>query len=49
MIWQGHIDALNALGYQPVLAFNPYWDRRGMTFTDPDGWRIVLQNTAWTI
>jgi hypothetical protein len=34
-------------GYQPVPAFNPYWDRQGLTFADPDGYRVVLQNAAW--
>lgn len=34
-------------GYEPVAAFNPYWDRQGKTFEDPDGYRIVLQNAAW--
>jgi hypothetical protein len=31
-----------------VAAFNPYWDRDGVTFEDPDGYRIVLQNAAWS-
>jgi len=26
---------------------NPYWDVNGVTFEDPDGWRIVLQNAGW--
>ena len=30
-----------------VKAFNGYWDARGATFEDPDGYRIVLQNAAW--
>ena len=35
-------------GFQPVAAFNPYWDRDGVTFEDPDGYRVVLQCAAWT-
>lgn len=31
----------------PVSSFNPYWDREGVTFEDPDGCRIVLRNAAW--
>ncbi|GJN78556.1 hypothetical protein PLIIFM63780_002050 [Purpureocillium lilacinum] len=31
-------------GFEPVTAFNPYWDRCGKTFEDPDGYRIVLAN-----
>jgi catechol 2,3-dioxygenase-like lactoylglutathione lyase family enzyme len=45
--WRGAIDHLRALGHEPVPAGNPYWDRQGCTFADPDGYRIVLQNAAW--
>jgi catechol 2,3-dioxygenase-like lactoylglutathione lyase family enzyme len=45
--WQQAIDRLEQHGYQPVPAFNPYWDRLGKTFADPDGYRVVLQNAAW--
>ena len=38
---------LRQAGHQPVPAFNPYWDRQGKTFEDPDGYRVVLQNAAW--
>jgi len=24
-------------GFDPIPAFNPYWDRDGVTFEDPDG------------
>ncbi|MDQ1589847.1 MAG: hypothetical protein QOG71_474 [Pyrinomonadaceae bacterium] len=37
---------LAALGYPAVAAENPYWDARGVTVADPDGWRVVLMNTA---
>jgi catechol 2,3-dioxygenase-like lactoylglutathione lyase family enzyme len=29
-------------GVVPVPSANPYWDRVGVTITDPDGFRIVL-------
>jgi catechol 2,3-dioxygenase-like lactoylglutathione lyase family enzyme len=45
--WQQAIDRLERHGYQPVTAFNPYWDRHGKTFADPDGYRVVLQNATW--
>jgi len=45
--WQRAIDRLERHGYKSVPAFNPYWDRQGRTFADPDGYRIVLQNAAW--
>ena len=45
--WERAVDRLEAKGHRPVPAFNPYWDRRGRTFADPDGYRIVLQNAPW--
>lgn len=45
--WQGAIDRMRAAGYEPVPSFNPYWDRAGRTFEDPDGYRVVLQNASW--
>ncbi|MBQ0709331.1 VOC family protein [Ochrobactrum sp. AP1BH01-1] len=45
--WQASVDRLQARGFTPVPAFNPYWDRKGKTFEDPDGYRIVLQNASW--
>ncbi len=45
--WQAAVERLERAGYEPVQAFNPYWDRKGRTFEDPDGYRVVLQNAAW--
>jgi catechol 2,3-dioxygenase-like lactoylglutathione lyase family enzyme len=45
--WQQAVDRLELHGYRPVPAFNPYWERRGKTFADPDGYRVVLENAAW--
>jgi catechol 2,3-dioxygenase-like lactoylglutathione lyase family enzyme len=45
--WQGAIDRMKVTGYQPVKSYNPYWDRTGATFEDPDGYRVVLQNEVW--
>jgi hypothetical protein len=36
-------------GYAAVTSSNPYWDKMGKTFEDPDGYRVVLQQAAWTI
>lgn len=41
------VDRMRGAGFLPVPAFNPYWDRQGMTFEDPDGYRIVFQRTSW--
>jgi catechol 2,3-dioxygenase-like lactoylglutathione lyase family enzyme len=45
--WRAALARLEQAGYQPVPAFNPYWDRHGKTFADPDDYRVVLQNAAW--
>jgi catechol 2,3-dioxygenase-like lactoylglutathione lyase family enzyme len=45
--WQAAIARLEAAGYSSVKSFNPYWDRHGRTFEDPDGYRVVLQNADW--
>src|SRR6187549_501432 len=41
--WQAAVTRFQRGGYEPVRAFNPYWDRLGLTFEDPDGYRVVLQ------
>lgn len=45
--WQAVVDRLVAAGHAAVPAFNPYWDARGLTFRDPDGYRVVLQCAGW--
>jgi hypothetical protein len=47
--WQEAVTRFERAGYQPVRAFNPYWDRLGLTFEDPDGYRVVLQRDAWEL
>ncbi len=46
--WQAAVERMQACGFAPVPSLNPYWDARGKTFEDPDGYRVVLQNAAWT-
>jgi len=46
--WTSTVEQMVAAGYTPVPSLNPYWDRRGLTFEDPDGYRVVLQNAAWS-
>lgn len=46
--WTAAVQSMRDAGFNPVPAFNPYWDRDGLTFEDPDGYRIVLQHAAWT-
>jgi catechol 2,3-dioxygenase-like lactoylglutathione lyase family enzyme len=45
--WERAVERMRGLGLQPVLSWNPFWDRQGVTFEDPDGYRVVLQNAAW--
>jgi len=45
--WKRAIMRLKQHGYEPVRSFNPYWDQKGKTFEDPDGYRVVLQNASW--
>ena len=45
--WRASADRMLAAGFRPVSSSNPYWDRDGLTFEDPDGYRIVLENSAW--
>ncbi len=33
-------------GYHTVRPANPYWEKNGATFEDPDGYRVVLENAG---
>jgi catechol 2,3-dioxygenase-like lactoylglutathione lyase family enzyme len=35
------------LGSDPVVPANPYWAEHGLTFEDPDGFRVVLVPERW--
>ena len=43
--WKLAVARLADAGYNPVESFNPYWNKTGTTFEDPDGYRVVLQNS----
>ncbi|HEX7373634.1 MAG TPA: VOC family protein [Steroidobacteraceae bacterium] len=45
--WQAACARMSAAGFKHVPAFNPYWDERGQTFEDPDGYRVVLEQARW--
>ena len=45
--WQAAVQRMEAAGFAPVPAYNPYWDQQGLTFEDPDSYRVVLQCAAW--
>jgi YycE-like C-terminal domain/YycE-like N-terminal domain len=46
--WEASCARMLAAGFQRVLSYNPYWEAQGQTFEDLDGYRVVLQNAAWT-
>jgi predicted acetyltransferase len=46
--WTSAVERMEGAGYKSVPSLNPYWDRHGRTFEDPDGYRVVLQNSAWS-
>jgi hypothetical protein len=46
--WEGRCAQLSAAGFTEVSSFNPYWSRQGRTFKDPDGYRMVIQRSAWS-
>lgn len=45
--WQHACTRMEAAGFASVASFNPWWDRQGRIFADPDGYRIVLVHAAW--
>lgn len=44
--WSDIITRLASMGFTGVIPENPYWGRGGITIEDPDGWRVVLMNSA---
>ncbi len=47
--WRSALARMQDAGFDPVVSLNPYWDRQGVTFEDPDGYRPVLQNASWSL
>jgi catechol 2,3-dioxygenase-like lactoylglutathione lyase family enzyme len=40
--------AIEAAGYEPRPASNPYWEREGaVAFVDPDGYWLILSPDTW--
>jgi len=42
------ITRIERAGGSRVAARNPYWDEHGVTFTDADGYLLVLSTRSWT-
>lgn len=45
--WEARCAAMRDAGFAETVSFNPYWDRLGLTFQDPDGYRVVIQRAGW--
>jgi len=45
--WERVSASMRAAGFKATASFNPYWEVRGRTFEDADGYRVVLQNADW--
>ncbi len=46
--WLSTVARMESAGHPRIASHNPYWDARGQTFLDPDGRRVVIQNSAWS-
>ena len=46
--WKVRCANMLAAGFKQVASFNPYWEIRGRTYEDPDGYRVVLQQAEWS-
>ena len=42
------IERITEAGGRQVAAHNPWWDQIGVTIEDPDGYRLVLCERAWS-
>jgi len=43
--WSAACVSMLDAGFKRVRSVNPYWEIRGRTYVDADGYRIVLQNS----
>ncbi len=46
--WGRRCESMTAAGFKRVTSLNPYWDRDGCVFEDPDGYRVVVQCASWS-
>jgi catechol 2,3-dioxygenase-like lactoylglutathione lyase family enzyme len=45
--WDAVRAAADRVGAEPIAPANPYWAENGLTFADPDGFRVVLAASTW--
>ena len=46
--WERTCARVLAAGFRPVAPVNPYWELRGRTYEDPDGYRVVIERADWS-
>ena len=46
--WERRCLKMRDAGFVEVDSFNPYWSQLGRTFEDGDGYRVVIQRSAWS-
>lgn len=45
--WSAVVEQMRSAGAVEGVPTNPYWGRRAVTFTDPDGNRLVIRHERW--
>lgn len=45
--WTARCAKMLKAGFAEVKSYNPYWDQSGKTFEDLDGYRVVIESSAW--
>lgn len=46
--WSRAVARMEAAGFAAMESVNPYWSTHGRTYEDADGYRVVLENRAWS-
>ncbi len=45
--WQRRISDLEVAGFVRVTSPNPYWNDHGASFSDREGFRVIVAKLAW--
>ena len=48
-VWLAACEKAERAGFTRVKSHNPYWEVRGRTFEDPDGYRVAFENSEWEL
>ena len=47
--WEAACVRAENAGFLPVASHNPFWERKGKTFEDFEGYRVVFHNAHWPL